>query len=125
MKHSLMAVLKTRLAELPIQPVTCSLVQALLWQRPVLGVCRIDFGIATADHRRALRALLHQALDAAGAAEDEQAWAQLRQRIVELDAAAGKGPALTALVKTYVPQYAYVAFHTVWDALDLPATETR
>src|SRR5690554_914016 len=100
MKHSLMAVLKTRLAELPIQPVTCSLVQALLWQRPVLGVCRIDFGIATADHRRALRALLHQALDAAGAAEDEQAWAQLRQRIVELDAAAGKGPALTALVKT-------------------------
>jgi hypothetical protein len=42
----------------------------------------------------------------------------LRQRILELDAASGNGSMLDALVRQYAPEYAgQVHFQTAWDVL--------
>ena len=118
MKDVLRSWMEPVFAGLPIRPVTRRLVTALLWDLPLSIVCQADFGVESAHHYRALRALLMEVSDAA-ADEDGagRASAALRKRIVELDAALGKGPALSALVKRHVPHYGDVQFQTVWDAL--------
>jgi hypothetical protein len=78
-----------------------------------------DFGVDTAAHYRALRAMLindpvREDFDPDDPVQTRQ---ELRKRILELDQACGNGPRLTALVKKYAPQYRAIIFTTSWDVL--------
>jgi hypothetical protein len=76
-----------------------------------------DFGVETAMHYRALRAVLFY--DEADGEEPD--WVEvrrgLRKRLAELDQAWGNGPALTALVKKYAPQFVGITFETPYDIM--------
>lgn len=97
--------MQTWINTLPIRPVTKRLVQCVLLDVPLPAPVVIDFGLDTPNHYRALKEVLfgdgvetHQT--------PEQVDSALRQRIIALDEALGDGPKLTALVRTYAPQYA-------------------
>ena len=101
--------------DLEIRPHTMSLVHHLLWDLPLATPECVEYGVYTADHFRALKAVLENDTDD----EDvEKAYDKLRRRIVALDRAGGSGPRLTALVRKYAPEYVErVKFRTVWDVI--------
>lgn len=91
-----------------VRPMTAHLIENLLLDRPLpIAQCH-DFGVDTADHYRALRAVL-----------ETDDMADLRKRGEELDKALGSGKALTKLVHKYAPAYRSLTFQTVWDELHL------
>jgi hypothetical protein len=99
-----------------VWPRTKSLVEKLFLDRP-LGVPDIaDFGVETPNHYRALRAVLDSpVLDGL---TDEESVAKCAEIVSELDQAYGNGPALTALVEKYAPEWkGKITFTTSWDGL--------
>jgi hypothetical protein len=106
-------------AGLNIRPLTQRLVNQLCLDLPLSIPMTTDFGVDTAAHYRALRAILindpvREDFDPNDPVQTRQ---ELRKRIVELDQACGNGPRLTALVKKYAPQYRAIIFTTSWDVL--------
>lgn len=101
-------VLQTQFAGSNVRPMTVRLICNLLLDLPLTSVQCDDFGVDSAEHYRALRAIL-----------ETEAMDGMRQRGEELDRALGNGPALTRLVQKYAPQYKSVHFETVWDKLKL------
>lgn len=101
------------LGPLKIWQTTRGLVTSLMWDLPLTNAQCDDFGVVTANHYRALRAVLMYEPEGAGL-PPEEVKADLRERILELDAAMGNGRKLTALVRKYAPQYDLV-FETIWD----------
>ncbi len=91
-----------------IRPMTAHLIENLLLDRPLTIAQCDDFGVATPDHYRALRAVF-----------ETDDMADLRKRSEELDQALGSGKTLTKLVHTYAPAYRRLTFQTVWDELHL------
>lgn len=91
-----------------IRPMTAHLIENLLLDRPLTIAQCDDFGVATPDHYRALRAVF-----------ETDDMADLRKRSEELDQALGSGKTLTKLVHTYAPAYRSLTFQTVWDELHL------
>jgi hypothetical protein len=89
-----------------VRPVTVRLICRLALDLPLTPAAINDFGVATDDHYRALRAVL-DAVEPGG----------LRQLGEDLDRAMGNGPALTKLVQTYAPEYKALRFETSWDDL--------
>jgi len=107
------------LAELKIRPVTRNLVAALLLDLPLDPPALCDFGVDTANHYRALKAVLFEdpALDGDNV-DNQTAYAIFCERVKALDAAYGNGPRLNALVRKHAPQYAQrVRFSTSWDEI--------
>ena len=103
-----------------IRQTTRGLVNNLMLDLPhTLAQCD-DFGVTTADHYRALRAVLFYEPQNAELAPDEVK-AGLRDRIMALESALGSGAKLTKLVRKYAPQYD-LTFHTPWDEFDALAT---
>lgn len=110
---------------LAIRPVTQGLVTRLLLDLPLTPAALVDFGVDSATHYRALKAVLSSEEEGDLPASDEEdetldtrATETLRQRIVELDAAIGNGILLNALVKKYAPAYANrVKFCTSMDVI--------
>lgn len=100
---------------LELRPVSKHLVEHLLWDLPLSTPECIDFGVDTADHYRALAAVLKYEADEEDA---DEAYDELRRRITELDQAYGNGSMLNALVRKYAPEYADgVKFLTSWDVI--------
>ena len=99
----------------PLQPITEHLWCNLAMDLPLTPAQINDFGVKTAMHYRALKAVL--ITDEAGSEELDQVEIQrvLQKRLAELDQAWGNGPALTALVKKYAPQFAGITFETPYD----------
>jgi hypothetical protein len=106
-------------AGLNIRPLTKRLVDQLCLDLPLPLPVVVDFGVDTADHYRALRAICLNDPQQEDFDPDDQDQVnrELRKRIVELDQAYGNGPKLTALVKKYAPEYSELTFATAWDAL--------
>ena len=99
-----------------VRPVTQNLMSNLALDLPLTPAQINDFGVVTAMHYRALRAVLFH--DEVGSELDEvEIQRVLQQRLAELDQAWGNGPALTALVKKYAPQYAGITFVTPYDLM--------
>jgi hypothetical protein len=100
----------------PLRPVTQNLMSNLAMDLPLTPAQINDFGVATAMHYRALRAVLFN--DEVGSELDEvEIQRVLQRRLAELDQAWGNGPALTALVKKYAPQYVGITFVTPYDLI--------
>lgn len=99
-----------------VWPKTKRLVEKLFLDLP-LGVPDIvDFGVDTPNHYRALRAVLDS--PALEGLTDEESVAKCAEIISELDRACCNGPALTALVEKYAPEWAgKITFKTSWDGL--------
>jgi hypothetical protein len=111
------------LGPLEIRQTTRGLVNNLLLDLPLTMAQCDDFGVATANHYRALRALLLYEPEGGVLSPEEVLKAGLRERILELDAALGSGRKLTELVRKYAPQY-NLTFETIWDGLNfLESTE--
>lgn len=90
-----------------IRPLTKRLVWNLTMDLPMEVPLIADFGIKTETHYRALKAVL-----------ETEAQIEFEDLVKELDAAYGNGPALTALVEKYAPQFKGLVFETVWDELN-------
>lgn len=104
------------LDSLEIRQTTRGLVNNLMVDLPLTLAQCDDFGVATANHYRALRAvLLYEPEDVELSPNEVEAG--LRKRIRELEAALGKGSKLTELVQQYAPQYD-LTFKTIWDELN-------
>lgn len=118
---------------LTIRPVTQGLVTRLLLDLPLTPAALVDFGVDSATHYRALKAVLSSEEEGDLPVSDEEdetldtrATETLRQRIVELDAAIGNGILLNALVKKYAPAYAdRVKFCTSMDVITDRAEPTE
>ncbi len=113
-------------AELEIRPLTKRLINNLMLDLPMEGPLIVDFGLDSANHYRALHAIIFNDADTPELAElaDDEAASELaaksefHQRVRELDAAYGNGPLLNALVRKYAPEYAdIVRFQTDWDTI--------
>ena len=91
-----------------VRPMTVRLLCNLALDLPLTPGAINDFGVATADHYRALRAVL-DAVKPEG----------LRQLGQELDQAMCNGPALTKLVQKYAPEFKALRFETPWDEMHL------
>lgn len=91
-----------------VRPMTVRLICCLSLDLPLTPGANNDFGVTTADHYRALRAVLD-------AVKPED----LRQLGQDLDQAMCSGPALTRLVRTYAPEFKALCFETPWDEMHL------
>jgi hypothetical protein len=89
-----------------VRPLTRLLMYHMLWDLPLNHVECDDFGIASADHYRALRAVMEALIEEEG----------MVNCALILDQAMGNGPVLTKLAQTHAPAYP-VTFSTVWDLL--------
>lgn len=89
-----------------VQRMTIRLICKLSFDLPLTPAQLNDFGVASDDHYRALRAVL-MAEESGG----------LRQVGEELDQAMGNGVALTKLVQKYAPEFKALRFETSWDEL--------
>jgi|GEM_PF-3139502 len=100
-----------------VRPVTQNLMSNLALDLPLTPAQINDFGVETAMHYRALRAVLFN--DEANGEEPDWVEVQrvLQRRLAELDQALGNGPALTALVEKYAPQYVGIIFETPYDLM--------
>ena len=100
-----------------LRPVTQNLMSNLALDKPLTPAQINDFGVETAMHYRALRAVIFY--DEADGEEPD--WVEVRRglqkRLAELDQAWGNGPALTALVRKYAPQYVGITFVTPYDLM--------
>jgi hypothetical protein len=106
-------------AGLDIKPVTRRCVWNLLWDLPLSPAERTDFGVASVDHHRALQAVVRDGGDLGSEVEEDAAFrAGLRCLVVALDQACGHGPAITALVHQYAPEWQELTFQTPWDVFD-------
>ena len=112
-------------AGLNIRPLTKRLVDQLCLDLPLSIPMTADFGVDTADHYRALRAILMNDPEREDFDPDDpvQVHREIRKRILELDQACSNGPRLTALVKKYAPEYSAITFTTSWDVLAGRVTE--
>jgi hypothetical protein len=88
--------------------ITVRLICNLSLDLPLTPAQLNDFGVASDDHYRALRAVL-DAVESGG----------LRQVGEELDHAMCNGQALTKLVQKYAPEFKALRFETSWDELHL------
>lgn len=91
-----------------IRRLTVRLICNLSFDLPLTPAQINDFGVASDDHYRALRAVLN--------AEESGG---LRQVGEELDQAMCNGRALTKLVQKYAPEFKALRFETSWDELHL------
>lgn len=112
--------LEAVIADLTIRPLTKRLITNLLWDLPLSVPEMADFGVASPDHYRALRAMLVTDSPTVEVQTKAAIQRDFRQRVTELDYAYGNGPRLTVLVKKYAPQYGQLTFQTTWDELELP-----
>jgi hypothetical protein len=112
---------------LTIKPLTRRLVTHLLLDWPLEPALIVDFGVASADHYRALKAAIFDGegdtVDVSDAADGTLAQRQralVQARIVELDAAYGNAAKLNALIQRYAPAYKGRAHFnpTDWDYLE-------
>lgn len=91
-----------------VRRMTVRLICKLSFDLPLTPAQLNDFGVASDDHYRALRAVL-KAEESGG----------LRQVGEELDQAMCNGPALTKLVQKYAPEFKALRFETSSDELRL------
>ena len=84
---------------------TLTLVQCIIWELPLTPETQKLFGNDTADHYKALDAILFGFEDATDA-DEAVVLRSLKQRIEALDAACGSGQRLNALMLKYAPEYA-------------------
>ena len=100
-----------------LRPITRNLWSNLALDKPLTPAQMNDFGVETAMHYRALRAVIFY--DEADGEELDEVRIQrgLQKRLAELDQALGNGPALTALVRKYAPQFAGITFETPYDIM--------
>ena len=110
---------------LELRPVTQRLVRNLCWDLPLTPAGLNDFGVETADHYRALRAILFVDYESGDMDKQgkepragDEAIQEVKRRIMELERAYGNGPQLTALVKKYAPHYRAITFSTPWDIIN-------
>ncbi len=85
-----------------VRPVTIRFIANLLLHLPLTSAQRDDFGIACEMQLDALRAVLEVDTHVGHVA-------------ARLDQALGNGPALTALVKEWAPEFGDLTFTTIWD----------
>ena len=90
-----------------IRPMTERVALSLVLDAALSVPERTDFGIATDDHCRALRA----ALDGTFEQLDEAA------ELEQLDGVLGNGSAITAFVRQYAPEWSQITFTTPFDDL--------
>ena len=89
-----------------VRSTTRGLIFHFMWDLPLTIPEADDFGVKSADHYRALRAVMDALIEKDG----------LVGCALELDQAMGNGAQLTQLVMTYAPE-CQVTFSTVWDLL--------
>ena len=89
-----------------MRPLAPKMLDALLMDAPLSPALRIDFGVDSMDHHRALQ----QAARDGATAE-------------ELDAALGSGPRLAALIRHRAPQWDHLNWVTAWDDMGPPPEE--
>jgi hypothetical protein len=106
-----------RLNGLGLRPTTKGLISNMLFDLPLSMAQCDDFGVKTADHYRALKAVLfYSPLDDDPDATKEQVMNEFGQKAKQLDEALGYGEKLNQLIKQHAPQYAdVVSFYTIWD----------
>lgn len=99
---------------LTIRPLTKALVTRLLLDLPLSPATAVDFGVASDDHYRALKAVLKTDKES-----DDAILQDMRDRVMALETAMGKGEKLNALVQKYAPHYVNIVhFRTDWDEVD-------
>jgi hypothetical protein len=104
-------------ARYQVRLMTQRLMANLMFDLPLTPAQRDDFGVETDDHYRALKAVLFNDKEDSEEATEAEIQLELEKRLVELDRACGNGPALTALVKKYAPEFAGITFKTFYDVL--------
>lgn len=89
-----------------VRPATRGLIFNFMLDLPLPLPQAEDFGVTSADHYRALRAVMEALIEKNG----------MVGCALELDQAMGNGPQLTQLARTYAPEYE-VVFSTTWDVI--------
>ena len=100
-----------------VRPITQNLMSNLALDKPLTPAQLNDFGVETAMHYRALRAMLFNDEEGSEELNEFEVQRGLQKRMVELDQALGNGPALTALVKKYAPEFVGITFKTPYDLM--------
>jgi hypothetical protein len=98
-----------------VRPVTQRLMSNLALDLPLTPAQIYDFGVETEMHYRALKAVLFNDEPGSEELDESEIQRDLQKRLAELDQACGNGPALTALVKKYAPEFVGITFKTPYD----------